>query len=432
MQTDAHGLKLSIASAEAATAWNHAIAGYMGYRADASDRIKATLAHDPDFALAHVLRGAFAMLSFSAANLGFAQDSLAKAAKLSRTATPREQAHVAALARWVDGDVPATLAAWEAILADHPTDPMAFRLHHFTAFWIGAAPRMLAAAEGIAPAWAPGMPGYASLLACRCFAREEAGDAHGAEALGREAVDRDPADMWAAHAVAHCLEMQGREADGLKLLTTLSANWDGGNNLKHHLFWHQALFHLAKNETDAVLRLYDHGFRDLASPLTQAMPDLYIDVQNAAAMLFRLVLRGVDVGARWQELADHAEARIGDTLSAFTLPHWTLALVHAGRMEAARRQVAAVDAAADDTHHGRILREAALPACRAVLAFAEGDDSTVLAELAGAGAHLPRLGGSHAQQALFQLLAGAAAARAGRTAPALPSQEAYRAARLMA
>jgi hypothetical protein len=101
-------------------------------------------------------------------------------------------------------------------------------------------------------------------------------------------------------------------------------------------------------------------------------------------------------------------------------------------VDAARRQVSAIDVAADATHHGRILREAALPACRAVLAFAKGDDSTVLAELAGAGVHLPRLGGSHAQQALFQLLAGAAAARADRVAPVLPSQQAYRAARLMA
>jgi hypothetical protein len=62
----------------------------------------------------------------------------------------------------------------------------------------------------------------------------------------------------------------------------------------------------------AVLELYDTRFRDLAAPLTVASPDVYIDVQNAASMLFRLQRHGVDVGNRWDELADKAEARIGD------------------------------------------------------------------------------------------------------------------------
>ena len=107
----------------------------------------------------------------------------------------------------------------------------------------------------------------------------------------------------------------------------------------HHLWWHRALFHLERREFDAVLDLYDQRFRNLASPLTQAQPDLYIDVQNAASMLFRLELLGIDVGDRWNEIADKAEARIGDCLSAFTLPHWMMALAAAGRDDAARRML---------------------------------------------------------------------------------------------
>jgi hypothetical protein len=42
--------------------------------------------------------------------------------------------------------------------------------------------------------------------------------------------------------------------------------------------------------------LYDRRFRNLASPLTQKLPDLYIDVQNAASMLFRN-LSTIDVPA---------------------------------------------------------------------------------------------------------------------------------------
>ena len=88
-----------------------------------------------------------------------------------------------------------------------------------------------------------------------------------------------------------------------------------------------------------MLDLYDKRFRNLAAPLTQAQPDLYIDVQNAASMLFRLERLGIDVGDRWSEIADKAEARIGDCLSAFTLPHWMMALAATGRDEAARRML---------------------------------------------------------------------------------------------
>ena len=79
-----------------------------------------------------------------------------------------------------------------------------------------------------------------------------------------------------------------------------------------------------------MLDLYDQRFRNLAAPL-RSQPDVFIDVQNAASMLFRLQRLGVDVGDRWEELADKAEARIGDCLSAFTLPHWLMALTATGR-----------------------------------------------------------------------------------------------------
>ena len=67
----------------------------------------------------------------------------------------------------------------------------------------------------------------------------------------------------------------------------------------HHLWWHRAMFHLERREFDEVLDLYDTALPRSGSPLTQAMPDLYIDVQNAASMLFRLERHGVDVGDRW-------------------------------------------------------------------------------------------------------------------------------------
>ena len=297
---------------------------------------------------------------------------------------------------------------WDQILLNHPRDVLAFRLAHFVNFWLGRPDEMLASVERVTPAWSPELPGYVSLLACRCFASEECGLYTPAEAAGREALSRDPSDLWAAHGVAHVMEMQGRRAEGLAWIASLSPNWQGAGSIMHHLWWHAAMFHMERREFDDVLDLYDRQFRDLQSPLTQAMPDLYIDMQNAASMLFRLQRHGVDVGERWVELADKAEARIGDTLSGFTLPHWMMALTGAGRDAAAARLLGAVSQAPDP-----LARELAAPICAAVLDHARGRHAEAVEQMRPVLGRMYRLGGSHAQQDVFEQLYLDAAMKAG-------------------
>ena len=82
-----------------------------------------------------------------------AKEAIATAARLTARATPREQAHVAALGAWADGEMDRALSVWEGILADHPRDILAFRLHHFCSFWLGRPETMLASVEGVLPRW---------------------------------------------------------------------------------------------------------------------------------------------------------------------------------------------------------------------------------------------------------------------------------------
>lgn len=413
MHTDSQGLALSTASSAAAAAFDHAVAGYVTYRADAGQRLAPLLAADPDFAMTHCLKGYLLMLSYKQANVPLAIEALETAHRASGTATPRERAHIAALAAWIDGNPGRAVAVWEEILASHPRDVLAFRLAHFTNFWLGRPDRMLASVRAVEPAWGTELPYYGTLLACRCFAHEECGLYTEAEAAGRAAIAHDPGDLWAAHGVAHVLEMQGRRAEGIAWIEGLRGNWDGASNLKHHLWWHAAMFHLEHGDTDRVLALYDGAFRDLASPLTEAVPDLYIDVQNAASILFRLRLHGVDVGDRWVELADKAEARIGDTLSVFTLPHWMMALAATGRGAAARRMLAGLrDAAQADTPHARLVGTIAVPLCEAVLAYYEDAPARAVALMRPVLGEMYRLGGSHAQQDVLEQLFLHAALRA--------------------
>jgi tetratricopeptide (TPR) repeat protein len=414
MFQDAHGLEVTAQSAAAVEAFDHTLTGYLRYSADTPQRMTAVFDIDPEFGLAHCLKGYFAMLGYKQSAVPVAEAAAADAARLTERATPRERAHVAALRRWIEGEPDRAAEIWEQILAEHPRDILAFRLAHFVNFWLGRPDVMLASVIGVERHWGDTLPGYNAILGCRCFAHEECGHYVEAEAAGRAAIDRDPGDLWAAHGVAHVLEMQGRRGEGIAWIESLRGNWEDANNLRHHLWWHAAMFHMERGETDRILALYDGEFRNLASRLTEALPDLYIDVQNAASMLFRLQRHGVNVGDRWVELADRAEARIGDCLSAFTLPHWMMALAATDRHAAAHRMLQAMrDFAQAPGVTASLVARYALPICEAVLAHARGEFAQAVEVMRPALGGMYRLGGSHAQQDVLEQLYLDSAMQAG-------------------
>jgi tetratricopeptide (TPR) repeat protein len=389
---DTYDLHIST-NAAAGGLFNHALRSLAGFDADVVERAQAVREADPGFALGHCLFGYVMMLAYSRAAVAPAAEAARAAERHAAGATPREQAHVRALGCWIAGDVDGALRQWEAVLAESPRDVLALRLAHANYFWAGRGSEMRASLERVSPRWSESTPGYSGYLACLAFALEESGEYAMAERYGRRAVELDPTEVWGAHAVAHVLEMQRRADEGIAWLAGLEPHWGGKGAFLHHLWWHRAMFHLARREFDAVLDLYDRRFRNLSSPLVAALPDFHVDVQNAASMLTRLELRGVAVGARWEELADKAEARIGDVLSAWTVPHWMMALAATGREAAARAMLDNLQ-----THSSPVMREVAAPVCEALLEHRRGQHARVVALMAPVLGRLRELGGSHAQR----------------------------------
>jgi tetratricopeptide (TPR) repeat protein len=411
MLTDRRGLEISTDEPRALAAFDDAIDGYVTFRADTAPRLAEALKSDPDFFLANALKGGMALLSLNAKNLGRARAAFDKTATLARRATRRERAHLDAFNAWAAGDIDGALRTWEQILALHPTDLLALRLAHFHYFWLGRGARMLDSVLAAKRGWGSDTPGRSWVTSMEAFAREECGEYGEAEHLAREAVAYDPSDRWGVHAVAHVLEMQGRTREGLAWLDANAPCHEGANNFVFHLTWHRALLQLEQDGPEVLLDWYDRRVRDHSSPLLQALPDLYIDLQNAASLLWRLEHFGVDVGARWAELADKAEARIGDCSNLFTLPHLAMALAAEGRLESAKRLIERVEAFG---HDGRgtlaaVAAGVAAPACRAAVAHRRGDWTEVVRRLMPVRSDLWRLGASHAQRDLFwQMLVDAA------------------------
>ena len=403
MHHDVRGLPITAASAAAVAAYDHALDAYIFYRADMQPRMETLFATDPECGMAHVLKGYMTMLAFKSALVPVAREAAETAGRLLTLATPREQAHQRALAAWTRDRADETVAIWRQIMDEHPLDVLAFRLHHFVNFWMGRPDQMLSAVLSVERHWSDAIPGFNSILGCRAFAHEESCLFIPAEIAGRAAIGRDPGDVWSAHAVAHVLEMTGRRREGIAWINQLQDHWAGANNLQHHLWWHQAMYHVELGDMDRALTLYDTRYRNLNSSLTLAAPDLYIDVQNAASMLFRLCRHGVDPGDRWSELADTAEARIGECQSAFTLPHGMMALAATGREAAAHRMLEAMRAhGRGPGENARLVGAVAVPVTEAILAHGLGQHERAVAAMRPVIGEMYRLGGSHAQQDVLE------------------------------
>lgn len=416
MQRDDRGLAITTDSAEAANAFNAAARSYLDWRTDTMDHLNQALEADPEFILANALKG---LLMFGLRQPGAhpaAGRHLEAARQAATPPTAREELYVKALELSLQGDIAGAVNCYEQIVVVDPTDLLALRLCQFELFWLGEAKWIRDICETAAPAWSEDIPGYSAYLAVRAFSLEESGEYEKAEQAGRRAIELDPGDCWAAHAVAHVLEMEGRLEEGIDWLDALKGEWAGANHIVHHLWWHRCLFASERGDHDQALQVYDQYVRNPDSPLVKAVPDFYLDIQNCAALLLRLELRGIDVGERWDAVADIAEPRIGNHESPFTSPHCAIILAAAGRFEKARELLVQMRsfAGTDPGTLGPRYAVAAIPAAEAAIAHRQGEYEKVLQLLMPARRNLWQMGGSHAQRDLFFQIAADAAARQGR------------------
>ena len=242
-------------------------------------------------------------------------------------ADARERRYVEALAAFLAGRPSAAAAIMARTARDHPGDAMAAKFAQAILFILGDAPAMRREAEAaLAPASGLG-PDHALhgfVLGQAAFAREETGDYAAAETAGRAGLDLAPDDAWGLHAVAHVMDMTGRAGDGVRLLAGQSSRWAHCNNFGLHVWWHLALFHIDGGRPMAALRLYDARIRATPS-------DDYRDIANAASLLMRLELEGVEAGGRWEELGALAAARVEDGCLVFADLHYLMALNRSGR-----------------------------------------------------------------------------------------------------
>lgn len=415
---DKFGAPVSSGNRSSVEAFNEAASLMLGFFADPLAKIDAALEADPAFVMGHCFRAGLFLVSSEAAAEAELKRILEVLEPLEAAANDRERGHIAAIRAWSRRDFHHASEEYGRVVMEFPRDLAAMQFAHQCDFLLGQTRMLRDRVAQILPAWSEADPDYAYLLGMHAFGLEECGHYARAEETGRRAVSLQPRDAWAHHAVAHVCEMQGRTEEGIRWLNSGAPDWSKRNMLAYHNWWHLALYHLEIGDTSKALSLYDECIRPQPSQIALEMVD-------AAALLWRLHLRGVEVGERWNDLADTYEGWVEHAYYPFNDAHAMMTFVATGRDAAAARLIAALEAAAGARDSSAIMiRDVGLPVVRAIRAFGDGDYLTAHDMLTDVRKRASAFGGSNAQRDLLDLTLIEAAMRSGdaRAATALANE----------
>jgi len=403
---DSAGYEVSGASSRSLAALEQGLHEFRCYIGDPVATVERALADSPELVMGHVLKAYLHLMGTEAGALPVARD--AHAAPAVFPANEREGRHLQAIGHLIEGRWRAAGQALEDLSVEYPRDALALQAGHQIDFFTGDSRMLRDRIARALPAWGNGMTGYHAVLGMHAFGLEETGDYPGAETQGRLSVELEPRDTWGQHAVAHVMEMQGRRREGIAWMRANPDNWARDSFFAVHNWWHLALFHLGVDEVDEVLALFD-------GPIYGKTSNVVLELIDASALLWRLHLRGVNVGDRWQAVARNWEPVATAGNYAFNDMHAMMAFVGAGRVTTAdavlEAQRAAMDAPGDNA---QFTREVGHAATRAIKAFGDGDYAETVRLLRPIRNYAHRFGGSHAQRDLLDLTLIEAATRAGQ------------------
>lgn len=403
MQTqDIHGNSLSNASSAAANAYSEAIRQLSTYAGDPLGAAEKIIADEPQFVMAHALKAWLYLLGTDAKAAAEASGIIARTDSLKTTR--REQGHIAAIKKLATGEFHAASRIIEDVNVEHPRDLLALIAGHQLDFFTGNSRMLRDRISRAMPHWSADVPGYHSLLGMHAFGLEEMGDYARAEAKGLEALSFERKDGWAKHAVAHVMEMQGRQHEGIAFMRDDIDGWTKDSFFAVHNWWHLALYHLELGQYDEVLRLAD-------GPITSTLQDQMMDLIDASALLWRLYLRGVELGDRGQKLAKRYEGLWAPGYYAFNDLHAVMAFLIAGQHDHVEATLLAQ--AETDADNVMFSDDVGTPLLKAFVAFHKGNYSDAINLIRPVRGIASRFGGSHAQRDIIDLTMLEAAIRSG-------------------
>jgi hypothetical protein len=390
---DGRDLEVSAASPEAIAALDALREQWLAYGNRIGEFLPAAEQH-PDCPMIALMTALLHLSMETRQGYADAAPYLLRARNMTGRMNLRERLWLEALEARAADDMAGVAKAHDALAEQCPRDVFALKIGQTHLFYLGDSEGMLRLSDMTIEA----NEDVSFVHGMRAFALEQCHRLDEAEAVGRMAVELNRNDPWAHHAVAHVLETQARLDEGVDWMAGLSDTWDQCNSFMYtHNWWHLALFHIDRDETQTALDLLDRRVWGVWKEFSQ-------DQVNAVSLLARLELRGVDVGARWQDLATYLKPRIDEHVAPFLDLHYIYGLARADERAAVTEMLAGLESHADqvDDFSARGWTKAGVPAAHGLAAHAQGDWSGAVAGLREALPHLQAIGGSHAQRDLFE------------------------------
>jgi hypothetical protein len=394
---------------DAIALYDRALDRLVRYHPDIVELAGELTADDDAVAMAHALMAYLNLMSTDADDVAAARASLDSLSSLEMNS--REQAHAGAIDAWVHGNWNEASSRLDDLLRTWPTDLLALMIGHQLDFFLGDAQSLRDRPIRSLREFDPDHPHTEFVRGMASFGLEEAGHYEQALDAGLAAVETNHDDVWGIHAVVHTYEMQGRVDEGIRFLTSESTQWETGNLFTVHNWWHLALYQLEAGHHERSFEIYDQQLHHANSA---GVP---IEMLDASALLWRMLLDDVDTGGRFGPLAQAWAPKVaGESWYAFNDLHAVLAYAGADRPGDIRALISDRERWLDGVggSNARMTAEIGLPASRAVLAFIEGRHDDVIDGLMPIRRTLNHFGGSPAQRDALQRTLLESALRSGR------------------
>ena len=321
VRTDRWGAALKRGNEHGVPLFNAAVEALVSLNGDPLSAANAAVAADDDLVLGHILRAYLCLYATSTDGLSNARKVLEDMDGIVDLGE-REVLHLRAAHSWASGQWDDATHYLERALLHDSRDLLALKVAQDLYFFLGQSKDILGVVVGVLGAWPPERLGWGYLQGMYAFGLEETGDYQQAEVRARAALQKEPRDTWASHALAHVFEMQGRQPEGIAFLDASSRHWSSSFFAVHN-WWHYALYHLELGKIDEALSIYD-------GPIRSARSTEWLDLVDAAALLWRLSLFAHDLEDRVQPLAADIESVLNDPIYIFNDWHAVMVFGLAG------------------------------------------------------------------------------------------------------
>lgn len=377
--------------AASVAAWQQAWANAMHFVGDSFADLEMANVGDPAFAMGSVFGATYRLLGGMPADAAEVAQDLERARRRARS--PRALRHVEALEALAAGNTTEAGELWDEIAAGD-ADFAAVRFAHDIYLHVGDVDRRVRSSERAAEQFR-GRSAESFVSGQFAFALEEAGAYEEAERLGWQALDADPLDLWALHALAHVYESLDDQDAAIDLLESRASTWTQQDGLAVHVHWHHALRLIAAGQHAETLALFDRLVPDAQTPFR---------LGDLASLLWRLELAEVDVGDRWDVVVDRYAARPERHTVGFLDLHMALGFARRPNHPEAASFFSGVTSShlEDPSENGETFRDVVVPLVEAIrMSSDEPDEAAALLDSVAERSH--RIGGSIAQRELLTM-----------------------------